>query len=256
MRRMPTHLTFDAHLDALTTSGAALHDTAKRAGLATPVPTCPDWDVAALVTHQGMVHRWAAANLRQDAGHDPDASIADAAAAPDLLAWYLTGLDELVNTLQRTPSDVDAMVFLKDAPAPLRFWARRQAHETTIHWIDAVSATMGEWPSTSRLPITAGLAADGIDELVCGFVPRRKSKLRSSQPYTVVIHASDTGHTWTLRVSEGPVEASVGETADADAVLSGTAVQLYTGLWNRGNEVAVEGRADVLDQWREQVRIQ
>jgi hypothetical protein len=45
------------------------------------------WDVAALVTHQGMVHRWAAANVRGDSAHRTEDSEAAAAAAADLLAY-------------------------------------------------------------------------------------------------------------------------------------------------------------------------
>jgi hypothetical protein len=38
-------------------------------------------------------------------------------------------------------------------------------------------------------------------------------------------------------------------------VLSGTAVQVYLSLWNRADELASDGRPDLIDQWRTQVRI-
>ena len=34
--------------------------------LRAPVAACPGWDVAALTTHLGRVHRWATAALRSD----------------------------------------------------------------------------------------------------------------------------------------------------------------------------------------------
>src|SRR5262245_19260318 len=80
------------HLVALGRSGNALRAAAAAAGLDAKVPTCPAWDVTKLVVHQGMVHRWAAANLRGDTAHDTSASKAEAAAAADLLAWYSAGL--------------------------------------------------------------------------------------------------------------------------------------------------------------------
>ena len=76
------------------------------------------------------------------------------------------------------------MVFLKDAPPPRRFWARRQAHETTIHSVDAVAAALGRWPTASDVTIDPVLAADGIDELLTGFITRGKGRLHTAEPYT------------------------------------------------------------------------
>jgi uncharacterized protein (TIGR03083 family) len=255
MRVMPSHLSLDQHLDALRGSGALLRDAARRAGLATPVPTCPDWDVAALLTHQGMVHRWAAANLRGDDGHDPRASVAEAGAATDLLDWYSRGLAALVDTIAATTDDVRALVFLKDAPPPRRFWARRQAHETTVHAVDAVSASLGRWPAADDVVLDPALAADGVDELLTGFVPRGRGKLHAERPYRVLVRADDTGHAWTVRIGDGPVETTVGGDEDAEVVFTGTATQLYLGLWNRSDEIDTHGRADVLDQWRRRMVI-
>lgn len=253
---MPTQMSLSGHIDALAASGRILQEAAARTGLEALVPTCSDWEVRDLVAHVGMVHRWAAANLRGDDGHQPADSQAEAASSEDLLAWFSAGLAALISTLHDTPDDSAAMVFLRDAPPPRRFWARRQAHETTIHAADAISAELGRRPRAAEVPVTPELATDGIDELLCGFVPRRRSQLRSAEPYTLVVRADDTGHAWTLRVSEDPVVTTVGDTAGPDAILSGTAAELYLGLWNRGDEISVTGREQVLDQWRSQVRVQ
>jgi uncharacterized protein (TIGR03083 family) len=252
---MPTHLSLEHHLDALVHSGAALREAAATAGLSATVPTCPAWDVAELVAHQGMVHRWAAANLRGDTGHDTSASKAEAKAAADLLGWYSEGLAALVDTLTATAEDARATVFLNDAPPPRRFWARRQAHETTIHSVDAISALHGRWPTASDVDLDPALAADGIDELLTGFVTRGKGRMHSAEPYTVLVRTDDTDHAWTLRISDGPIVTTPGETKRPDAVLSGTAVQLYLSLWNRADEITTEGRSDVVSQWRSQIHI-
>ena len=60
---MPTSLTFAEHLEALDRSGRRLADLATEAGMDAPVPTCPAWATDALVAHQAMVHRWAAAHV-------------------------------------------------------------------------------------------------------------------------------------------------------------------------------------------------
>ncbi|GIH15556.1 maleylpyruvate isomerase family mycothiol-dependent enzyme [Rugosimonospora africana] len=253
---MPTHLSFDRHVDALARAGAVLREAASAAGPDAPVPTCPGWTVTDLVAHQGMVHRWAAAHLRGDADHDATASEREGRRATDPLGWFSQGLTALIDTLAATPEDIKARVFLNDAPPPRRFWARRQAHETTIHSVDAISARLGRWPSAAEADLDSALAADGIDELLTGFITRAKSRLRSAEPYSVVVRADDTGHAWTLRVSDGPVVTIVGETASPEAVFSGSAGQLYLSLWNRADELTAKGRSDIADDWRSRVRVE
>jgi uncharacterized protein (TIGR03083 family) len=252
---MPTLLSPDDHLGALVRSGAALGEAAAAAGLDAKVPTCPAWDVTELVIHQGMVHRWAAANLRGERDHDPAASQAEGKAAARLLSWYSQGLAALVDTLRATAEDAKAMVFLRDAPPPRQFWARRQAHETTIHSVDAISAVCRRWPTASDVEVDPVLAADGIDELLMGFITRGKGRLRAAEPYTVLVRTIDTGHAWTLRIGDGPIVTTPGATGRPEAVFSGTAVQLYLSLWNRADEITTNGRSDLVDQWRKQIRI-
>jgi uncharacterized protein (TIGR03083 family) len=252
---MATHLSLEQHLEALARNGAALGEAAAAAGLDAKVPTCPAWDVTDLVVHQGMVHRWAAANLRGERDHDTAASQAEGRSADRLLDWYADGVAALADTVRATPEDAEAMVFLKDAPPPRRFWARRQAHETTIHSVDAVGAALGRWPTAADVGIDPALAADGIDELLMGFITRGKGKLHAAEPTTVLVRTDDTGHAWTLRIGDGPVVTTPGGTGRPAAVLSGTAVQVYLSLWNRADELACDGRADIVGQWRRQVRV-
>jgi uncharacterized protein (TIGR03083 family) len=252
---MPTLLSLDDHLEALARSGAALGEAAAAAGLETKVPTCPAWEVTDLLVHQGMVHRWAAANLRGEPDHDTAASQAQGKAAASLLDWYTQGLAALVDTVGATAEDAKAMVFLNDAPPPRRFWARRQAHETTIHSVDAIAARLRRWPTAADVDVAPVLAADGIDELLMGFITRGKGRLHTPEPSTVLIRTDDTGHAWTLRISDGPIVAAPGTIERPEVVLSGTAVQLYLSLWNRADEITSNGRSDLLDQWRKQIRI-
>ncbi len=251
---MPTHLTIDEHMQALRHAGQALRTAASTAGLDAKVPTCPAWDVAALVTHQGLVHRWAAANLRGDKSHDDATTVAQAKAAPDLLAWFDEGLGALLETIVATPDDAKAMVFLKDTPPPRRFWARRQAHETTIHSVDATAATLGRWPTAADVGIDAEVAADGIDELLMGFITRGKGKLRTERPTTLLVR-TDEGRAWTVQLADGPTVTTPGETAPPDAVFSGSAVQLYLALWNRSDDFTATGPDDLVQQWRKSVRV-
>jgi uncharacterized protein (TIGR03083 family) len=166
-----TPMTLDQFLTAIRSAAERLHDHADRAGLNAPVPSCPEWDVAALLSHVGMVHRWAAANLRGDSDHRTEDSEAAASAAPNLLAWFDEGARALLEALITTPADLEAMVFLLSAPPPRLFWARRQAHETTIHAVDAQAAALRRLPRSDETMINDDLAADGIDELLRRLCP-------------------------------------------------------------------------------------
>jgi uncharacterized protein (TIGR03083 family) len=246
----------DQHVEVLAKSGTRLADHAEAAGRDAPVPSCPAWTTAHLIAHQGMVHRWAAAHL-----HGGDLSNVPLQSQvvndePDLIGWFRIGLVDLLEAIADAPHDVKAMVFLRDAPAPRRFWARRQAHETTIHAVDAQAAELGRLPLTEEVGTSIELAVDGIDELVCGFMPRGKSSsLAALAPCTIVIDPTDATQAWTLTVGEGPLHTAPGRVDDADATFRGTAAGLYLGLWNRGEDFTVDGRTDVLSEWRASQRV-
>jgi uncharacterized protein (TIGR03083 family) len=222
-----------------------------RAGLAAPVPTCPGWTVRELVAHQGMVHRWAAANLRGESS-DPDLLERAGLADPDPLEWLADGAIDLVTSWTQAPKDVRTVVFLKDAPGPKEFWARRQCHETTIHAVDALAASLGRAPRADEVWVDADLAADGIDELLCGFLTRSKSRLRTESPGLLVVAPDDRDEWWEVRLSRDPAVScrrTGAAPADADWTLTGPAVELYLRLWNRGADaVTIAG-------WRERARI-
>jgi uncharacterized protein (TIGR03083 family) len=245
-------LSLHEHIAAVDASGARLGDCAVEAGLETPVPTCPDWTVRELVAHQAMVHRWATAHIR---GDDPDESPTQTQileTVPDLVPYYREGLAGVVAALSDAPAGLEAMTFLKDAPPPREFWARRQAHETTIHMVDAQAAALGRAPTTAEAALEVSLATDGLDELLRGFFTRGKSKLYDGTPLVVVVAPKDVDRRWVLRVDERlTVDSGDDDAPDADARLSGSAAALYLALWNRGNEIEVRGSREVLDRWRE-----
>jgi uncharacterized protein (TIGR03083 family) len=253
---MPTTLALEDHVAVVDAVGIRLVDLAEKAGMAAPVPTCPAWAVDALLAHQTMVHRWATAHVR---GEDPDAlpnQTAIRTDVGDLPAYYREGHAALVQALRDAPADLVAMTFLKDAPAPREFWARRQAHETTIHMVDALAATLGRVPTAAEADIEPALAADGVDELLRGFFTRGRSKLYDGEEYVIAVVAADVGRRWVLHVAErltvAPDDDPGGPVA---ATITGSAAEVYLALWNRGEEVDVAGRPRVLERWRATQRI-
>lgn len=251
---MSASLSFDEYGDGIGSGWAVLREHANRAGLDAKVLTCPDWTVRDLVVHQGLVHRWAIATLQGLREVEAERIEAEGRAAVDLLAWLDEGAKRLLHTLASAPDDLEAFFFLKDAAPPKFAWARRQCHEISVHAVDAMSASMQRTPSAAETWLRPALAVDGIDELLCGFVPRRRERLRSVEPLAVHVLAQDTGDSWTMRVSDGPVVTSPGREGSADVVLSGGAVGLYLALWNRGAEIAEDG-VPFLEQWQRQVTV-
>jgi uncharacterized protein (TIGR03083 family) len=250
---VPTTLTTAEHLEALSWSGARFLALASDAGFDARVPTCPSWNVHALVAHQAMVHRWATAHVR---GEDPDAVPNQTwirANVDDLDAFYTEGLDALVSALRSAPPDLVAMRFLNDAPPPRAFWARRQAHETTIHMVDALAAVAGAIPARADAEVPSDLAVDGVEELLCGFFTRGSSKLYDGSEYTIAVRCTDVERTWRLHVAPKLTVSTEG--GGGDATITGTAAGVYLALWNRGTEVALEGRPDVLARWRATQRV-
>ncbi|HZI46139.1 MAG TPA: maleylpyruvate isomerase family mycothiol-dependent enzyme [Ilumatobacter sp.] len=251
---MSATLAFERYVDLVAASATRMITTIERAGFDAEVVTCPIWDGRALVAHQAMVHRWAAANLRgEDASAVPNQTEIRES-VEDLGTYFRDGVDGLVAALREASDDLDALVFLNDAPPPRQFWARRQAHETTIHMVDALSAKLGQVPSATEAAIDSDVAVDGIDELLCGFFTRGKSKIFEGSEYDVDVVPTDSDRRWTVHVAER-MTATAESAGDAHVRIAGPADAIYLALWNRGDEVEVTGDDGLLDRWRAAQRV-
>jgi uncharacterized protein (TIGR03083 family) len=241
------------HLEGLREAMMAFVRHSLRAGLKAPVPTTPDWSVRRLVAHQGMVHRWAT-SLLAGGPNLSDEWQQEGIDSPDPLEWLRDGAIDLVTRIVSSPDDVVAPVFLANAGEPKPFWARRQCHETTIHAVDALAASLGRMPrSADAVWISEAVALDGIDELVRGWLPRPVSRLRAEEPQRIVVAPYGSERAWRIDVStDQPVVALTEPDADGDVRLAGSAPALYLALWNRSDEVEPEGE---LAEWSEGRRI-
>jgi uncharacterized protein (TIGR03083 family) len=242
------------HIDALRRQGDLLAGAAERSGLDASVPPCPSWQVKDLLRHTGYIHRWAARHITEcpDTVIDgpPEADILRGGAAdPDLLAWFRAGHAALVETLSIADPGLVCATFM-DAPSPLAFWARRQAHETAIHRADAESAS-GILPEYEP-----DFATDGIDELIMGFGQRRK--------YRPSAEHDGTGHAWHIGTEDGRIQArrdcEISESiAPAVCTVTGPASGLYLFLWNRSGaaqaDVTISGDAGFFELWQSSVRV-
>lgn len=242
-----------SHIQALDEEGRLL--AASVPDLTATVPTCPDWTVRDLLRHTGMVHGWARTHVAQarqelitdSSGfqtwpEDDDAALTD---------WYRAEHAALVKTLQAADPELDCHAFLP-GPRGTRFWARRQAHETAIHRVDAQSVS-GVVKATSP-----EFAADGVDEILHGFFARRSRTMVSDPPRSFALHAGDTGRTWSVTIGPEGVSTVDGEgEVAADARVTASAFELYLLLWNRRtlDGLDVQGDPAGLEFWRDTARI-
>jgi uncharacterized protein (TIGR03083 family) len=248
------------HIDALRDQGALLAEAAGRAGLDAAVPRCPPWLVKDLLRHTGYIHRWAARHIIECPARvlegPPEAEILRGGAPdPDLIAWFLAGHRALVETLAAADPALECGTFM-DAPSALAFWARRQAHETAIHRADAESA-LGLAPE-----YPPGFAADGIDELIMGFGPRRKYRPPAGDAGGVRVRTTDTGDAWHVSASAGRIQCQrepQGPPGPDDGTVSGPASAVYLFLWNRVDPgpagATISGNQDFLTAWQSSVRV-
>ena len=140
----------------------------------TPTPRCPP-------ARSGPCATWCGTRAACTAGPPATSPAADrgrgtsswtrwSAPGPRTPRWptgSAQGCDGLADALAAAPDDLECWTFLP-APSPRAMWARRQAHETAIHRVDAELAA-----GTPVWRCDAAFAADGVDELLTCFVPRR-----------------------------------------------------------------------------------
>jgi uncharacterized protein (TIGR03083 family) len=225
------------------------------ADLGAPVPTCPGWTVRDLVRHLGGVHRWATGFVRGEGRQAKDGDLEELVSGwPDdaaLRPWFAQGHEELVRALAGASPDLETWTFL-DAPSPLAFWARRQAHETAIHRVDAESAI----DRITGFP--APFAVDGIDELLLRFVARGGPELPVDRDRALLVEATDVDRRWRVTFTpSGFRTAGHGGAGSADTRIRASASDLYLGLWNRRafEPSAIVGDEHLVELWREHVRV-
>lgn len=236
------------HISAIRDAGRRLAAAAAQAGPDTAVPSCPGWVVRDLVRHQGGVHRWAAGVVgtpRTEAWNvDLDEVVGTWPDDAGLISWFEDGLDDLVKILSQAPADLTCWTFLS-APSPLAMWARRQAHETSVHGVDADLAA-GRTPAH----FAPAFAADGISELLECFITRRGGRLRSDREQLLRVRCTDTAGDWLVRIGPERIVTAAGQSgARVDCQMAGGASDLYLALWNRRSRanLDVEGDSAVLD---------
>lgn len=240
------------HIAVIESEGRLFAEAAQLSGLDSQVPSCPGWDVRELVRHLSSVHLWAAAHVANRATQWRDHGPAELKeywpdlavfwpADDELIDWYVETNANLVAELNAAPADRECLTFLP-APTPIAMWARRQAHETSIHRSDAES------PRSAYAGYDPAVAADGIDEILMLFAPRWG--IPSAEAKSMVVRTTDTNDMWRVTMGPDSISARRGD-GSADVTLTGCASDLYLSVWNRGNPpITVTGDPELVATWR------
>lgn len=192
-----------SRLDALRVETDRFAGLLASAPLDPPVPSCPGWTARDLGAHLTAVHLWAAAAVRAGGGRvPPPVERPDA----DVVAEYAVAAASLLAALEATPADAPAWGF-GPPPRTVAFWGRRQLHETVVHRWDLQAACGGLDPE-----LDARLAADGVDEVLAVFLPRRLKSGDLRLPATIHLSGAEggawqVGNATPVAAVAGPAEA-------------------------------------------------
>lgn len=255
-------LSFPAYLDHVRTESARFRQVLADCDPAARVPACPDWDADDLLWHlAGVQGFWAEVVRTRPAAADKE--FESKLPRPDshdgLLAAYDGYSAAMIEALESADPADEAWHWSSDHTVGASI--RRQAHEALIHRLDA-EETAGQ-----VTPLDPALAADGVLEaltVMYGGCPPWGTITPSDR--VVAIRMTDTGDE--LRVAlarftgtdpdgtsyDEPDLAVVAEDGTAPlATISGTAGDLDTWLWHRGEgrgDLAFDGDQDGLDELR------
>lgn len=247
-------MTPDDWIGAVEREGSAM--TALQSdSLEVQVPTCPEWNIADLLSHTGWVYRYWAfiADLPEGERANRDNMIAaglpkvGSAQRPnvELFAWFNDSIQTLIDAYGRQPDTkvIDSRFW---GMQPLSFIARRMAHETAMHRWD-VQHALGDADGFDSV-----LAADGVDEFLEFWLPLgfRHADFADST-CTIGLDATDSPDRWRVRVSSDSTSWTRAE-GEADVIGCGSASDLYLFVWQRlpSTNLLVAGEGETLSQWQ------
>jgi uncharacterized protein (TIGR03083 family) len=225
---------FDAYLEHVREQGAALRAAAVKAGPDADVPPTPCWTVQRLVGHVARVYDWVVLSLDIAPGGDPPKPERPPEDWDTLVGYWDGRLDTMLGRLRECGPDAPAWTFGLNGTSG--WWARRQAHETAIHRLDAEHAAYGD--DIDHLVFSPEFAADGVDEALTVMVRRRPAEASG----TVLFHAADAGRAWLVTATAGePPSTGPATELDTDASVVGTADAVYRAVWKRPSSAVVGG---------------
>lgn len=211
------------------------------------IAACPGWTLSDVALHLGTIHRWANELVRsRSTTRIPRATptLDEVAVSPE---WLRQGGQQLVKTLREADPDDEMWAWGFDQH--VRFWSRRQLHETLVHRMDLEIA--------GRIEPTAepAVASDAVDEFLLNLQKVTNGSKRPSLCGTgerLIFRATDTNAVWTVTLREGGFDLAR-ESDDSDTLVEGPALELLLAVLRRrsvdAGRLDVSGDRELTDFW-------
>jgi uncharacterized protein (TIGR03083 family) len=236
-------LPYEVHVDAIEQEAERIGELAER-GVKVAIRTTPGWDLEALLLHlAGTFQR----GVTQLGSADQSVEVAsEDELAGTALACFEESRLALVSALrEHDPADPCWNSVGEDLT--VGFLARRLAHESAMHRIDA------EVARGAGTTIDPELAADGIDERL--FVVLSHHSEAGQIPDlggSICLICSDRDAAWSIDASRGRFRVRAGR-GPADAAVVATASDLFCFSWSRPTirPLQVTGRMAVVEAWQQ-----
>ncbi len=234
----------EALADEVTRFVDQLNDTSSNI----PIPSCPGWTASDLVEHLGTVHRWAEHLVRVQASERIPSDVMDFSRGPVNADWIREGGVQLCSTLRS--GDPNATMWAWGEDQHLRFWSRRQLHETLVHRMD-LELSVGANPESSP-----EIAADAIDEFLVNLARAAHFSPRVSQLHgdgqILRMTTIDQENTWTVELQPSGFEL-IASDALPTAEFVGHATELLLLLYRRTSisdtGVKILGDVELAEFW-------
>jgi uncharacterized protein (TIGR03083 family) len=247
-----------AHLDSVAAQTKTFADWVHDKDPATPVPTCPRWNLADLVGHVGGTQRMVTTLVGQRLT-DPSTAFANMDTGPaDSARWreWLTETAAAAAEAFGSVTDSTPVWDPSGGASGVPFWARRLFGEITVHRADAAVALDMRYDA---VPEHAAVALDDWLETMTspGYAQARPEFIDAIRDIGQILHfhATDTAGEWLVRREPDMIVLERGH-VKADTAARGPAVDLLLTLTRRrpldaAPDLRLYGDRKLLDQWIE-----
>jgi uncharacterized protein (TIGR03083 family) len=213
-----------------------------------PVPDCPDWDVAGLTRHMGVILGWMAEIVTTHERVSQRSLTPPPERSDELPDWFEGRLARTIEVFESADPDAPTWTFSSTGDHRAGWWQRRLAVEIGIHRYDvenAVRTPGGPGPT----PLNGEVAAEGTTEFMIEFLSGLLGDdgvagLRG----TLHLHATDGDVEWFVDLDARTARA---EHRRADTAVRATRSDLLLWLTNRAplDGLSVVGDPSLATNW-------
>jgi len=224
---------YEGFVEQVRADGQKLADAAD-GNIEADVPSCPGWQVRDLVAHIAQVYEHKIECTRL--GKAPDPWPPEWPQAADPVPWFRDAHARLLDMFEANEASSRSATWWP-ADQTVGFWARRMAHETAVHRVDA------ELARGAATPVDASLATDGVDEILHIMLAGDWLEDADDEMKGQRVAIETGGRAWQVVLDREAMTVLDGD-GTADATLSGSPSDVLLWLWGREPDDRVEMSGD------------